>query len=215
MKKPAVFLLSILTSLTLLTGCGTSASSSSTASSSSSSSSSASASSAVDISAIKTIGDIEANRTGDTYQRAAYDNKYVYVFELNGTTYRATAPLSQEQFDEIMDIDILADDHEEKTNALIADIPIEKMENLSERIPSQEELNKYVGKTGGDLLSQEWTSSGYNLETMEFFMEDDTFRYVVTFEGSLKADDSFDEYEAIRPLIIKEIRYDGIGSNAA
>ncbi len=209
MRKTVLFLLSVLTALTMMTGCG------SDASSAEPQPAAPSAASVQDTLSIHTIGDINAKKTGSFYERTAYDNKYVYVFEMDGVYYRATAALSGDVYQKLMALDVMDENYLNQCDEILASLPVEKLENLSEMIPSETELDQYVGKTGEDLINEGWYCIGHNLETMEFTMEDNTFRYTVVFDGTLEDSGNFDEYQAIRPLVIKSVKFAGIGDNAA
>ena len=89
---------------------------------------------------------------------------------------------------------------------------IDKLENLSDTVIPQEELDKLVGKTGEELINDGWNAGmGYNLETMEFYLNKGAFEYTVVFDGKLENSDDFDEEEAIKPLVVKSVTLNGIG----
>ena len=186
MKKISLFLALVL-ALSLLAGCGQSGGESA-------SDTPEAAAGTSDIDSLKTIGDVLALEGAEFRQSAAYDNVFIYVFDLDGTIYRVFAPMSDDVFTAIMDLEI------------------DRCENLSEQIPPQEELDKLVGKTGADLLDDGWSCSGYMLDTMEFWMDYGLFEYKVAFDGSLEMSDDFDEYEAIRPLTVKSVEYSDLGN---
>ena len=82
-------------------------------------------------------------------------------------------------------------------------------------IPPQEELDKYVGKTGQDLLDDGWTEGyGYNLDDMVFWLYKGPFAYDVVFESDQKYEntDDFDVWKTIAPLKIKSVTYKGLGN---
>ena len=164
---------------------------------------------------LETIGDAMNVASAEVYQAATYEDVHIYVFEYEGTIYRVFAPVTEEIFQAIMDIDYDDPDKDEKENALVSPLVIEKRENISEKIPSQEELDEWKGKTGEDLLNDEWEIYGYNLDTMEFYMNHQLFSYIVTFDGELELTDDFDEYEAVKPLKILSVTYEGLGDAAS
>lgn len=161
---------------------------------------------------LKTIGDIIDLKIEDK-QSACFDKYYVYAFNLNGTYYRAISNLSDDEVKAINDLDILADDYNKKLETLTKPLKIDKMENLSEQIMSKEEMDKWVGKTGKDLLEAGWYSSGHNLETMEFWMGYGPFVYTVVLDGEVAESDyeDFDDEEDIKDMKIKSVEYDSIG----
>ena len=203
MKKISLFLALVL-ALSLLAGCGQSGGESA-------SDTPEAAAGTSDIDSLKTIGDVLALEGAEFRQSAAYDNVFIYVFDLDGTIYRVFAPMSDDVFTAIMDLEY-DEDHDAKFNELVSPLEIDRCENLSEQIPPQEELDKLVGKTGADLLDDGWSCSGYMLDTMEFWMDYGMFEYTVAFDGSLEMSDDFDEYEAIRPLTVKSVVYSDLGN---
>ncbi len=166
---------------------------------------------AYDITTLKTIGDAAAANTTEAWQSTAYEDTYVYVFGIDGTFYRVTADMPEETYDAIMELDYMDEDYDEKYDALVYPLEINKYENLTEMMPTQSELDKLVGKTGADLIADGWYCMGYFLEDMEFYMNKDPFAYIVTFDGQLEDSEDFDEYEAIVPLKIKNVEFFGLG----
>ena len=208
MKKTISLMLAVMSALILSAGCG--------AASSPEESPTAFAASKTDMDSIQTIVDIAEKRTGDFYERAVYDDRYVCVFEQDGIYYRATAALPSDTFDAMMDLDFADENYEQKYEALVGGLKIDQMENLSEKIPSQEELSsRYAGKTGEELLNLGWTITGYDIDEMVFFLEDDLFRYDVVFDGKPEKKEGFNEYEEIRPLTVRSITWSGISLSAA
>ena len=145
MKKK---LIAVLTAGLLLSGCGSSAGTQGTGPESGTP---AAASSGADPASFKTMGDIYAANPEER-ERGFMDTDYCYVFELDGTVYRARGTLTEEQRDALFDLQYDDPDYEEKYREISGPIAIEQFDNLTEMIPPQEELDKYVGKTGQNLL---------------------------------------------------------------
>lgn len=166
----------------------------------------------VSVDSLKTMGDIIALNIEEK-QTAAYEGYYVYAFNLNDTYYRAISTISKDTFDKILDLDASDKKYDEQLSAIIAPIKIEKMENLTENIPSQDELDKYIGKTCGELLDSGWSDSGYNLNDQEFWMDYECYNYTVVFDGTVEPEDTedFDAYEKAKDLKVKSIKYNSIG----
>lgn len=160
------------------------------------------------IDGFRTIGDARAVADTENYQTATYDDVFVYVFRYDGTDYRVTAPIPEETRTVLDGLDLFEPDYNEKNNAALDPLVIETRENVTAMIPSKEELDSLIGKTGADLLDDGWYSMGYNVDEMSFFLAHDMFQYTVVFNGKLQYTDDFDEYEAIRPLTIKSVTYD-------
>ena len=89
---------------------------------------------------------------------------------------------------------------------------METMENLSNEIIPQEELDKLVGKTGEELFNDGWTDgSGYNLEDMEFWLNKGAFEYTVVFDGKVENYDEFDTEEGVKAFTVKSVKFNGLG----
>ncbi len=156
---------------------------------------------------IKTMKDVFAY---DSVSNGSMDNVYAYVFEADGITYRAIAEMPDDVTEAYYALDVSDEKYDEKAKEMLGSLEVTKLENLTEMIPPQEELDKLVGKTGQDLLDDGWTFWSWDLESMEFGMYKGPFAYTVIFEGTLKNTDDFDEAEA-GALTVNAISYDGIG----
>ena len=166
-----------------------------------------------DVKDAKTFADILAlpsNESGST------DKYLFYTFQLNGIDYRAVSFIDQETADALFELDFDDPDHDKKYFEIVAPLTIDQMDNLTEMIPSKEEINAYVGKTGEDLLNEGWTYQWYNLDSMEFGMQHGLFTYNIQFDGKYEGNiDDFNEEEDIKPFVIKSIEYSGLGNTSA
>ena len=109
------------------------------------------------------------------------------------------------------------EDKDQKVRDLVSPLEVARLENLTEQIPSQEELDKLVGKTGQDLFDDGWDYYYYNLDEMEAGLNHGPFAYIVKFayEGEpMVNSDDFDFYEAFKDLPVTSVTYDGIGDAA-
>ena len=141
----------------------------------------------------------------------AYDGKYVYAFEQDGDYYQAVADMSQEAFDEVMSLDYMDKQYADKLKALISPLSVISIRNLSESEPTEEELASLVGKTGEELFSEGWSNSGWDLDSMTFFMNHGAYSYNMVMEGEVtKGIGEFEEQD-IKPLVVKSVTYEGIG----
>ena len=149
------------------------------------------------------------------YESATTNDYYVYVFEQKGIMYRAVCDIDSSVQDRIFELDFDDPDYTEKYNAIIAPLEISRMDNLTEMIPGQEELDAFVGKTLGDLLDEGWSYSGYNLEDKEFNMNRGLFSYIVGYEGTPAGGPEELEEGMIRPLVVTSVTYDRLGNGTA
>lgn len=164
------------------------------------------------IEAIKTVGDTLALDSPE-YQSAAYENAFVCVFLLDGVYYRAVAPLSAETAAEIWALDY-DESYDARRRELVSPLQIERVENLSNLIPTQAELDELVGRTGAELLDEGWQSYGYKLDTMEFYLTKGPFKYTVVFDGEPEPGEDFDAYETLGPLMVSSVTFSGLGDAA-
>ena len=168
------------------------------------------------IESFKTIGDVLA-ATGDSgeTQTATTEKYHVRVFKIDNTYYRVIAEAPADVSQAIFDLDYADPDHDKKLDELSSPLKIIKYENLSDMIPTQAELDKYVGKTAQDLFDDEWYSGGWNLEDMVFYMDKAPFAYEVVLEGLDSPDvENFDE-EDMGPLVVKSVTFSGLGDATA
>ena len=162
----------------------------------------------VDLDAVKTLGellglpDVGSSLTGTTY---------VYAFEQDGNTYRAICDVTEETAQAIFDLDFDDPDYDKKLNELIAPLPVKVIENLTENLPTQQEADQYVGKTGQELIDAGWTVHFYNLDELRFGMTYGIYSYDIIFEGTIKDPENFNEDTDMGGLTVKTITCDGIG----
>ena len=164
----------------------------------------------IDLDSLKTMGDAFALEA-ENDQFGSDDQHFVYVFEIGGTAYRVIADMTKEVQKEMDKLDASKEDFNDKTKEAAASLEISKRENLTEMIPSQEELDKFAGKTGQDLLDDGWTVSGWDIDENTFTMNKGPFAYTVVIDSKLKESDDFDGDEEIKKLKIKKIKYSDIG----
>ena len=162
------------------------------------------------IESLATIGDAMALEGAEFRQSSGQDNRFTYVFGLEGTYYRVMAPMTDEEFQAFMDLEFDDPDYDAKLEKVIGPLKIDMWENLNDMIPPQEELDQWVGKTGQELFDAGWTNSGWNLDDMEFWMDYGPFMYTVVMDGTVENVEDFDE-EDIAPLVVKSVTYNDLG----
>ena len=212
MKKIIILVCVITAAIFMLTACKKTepVQNGSSASSENAGSTAASVSSgSFDPSAVKTMGDI--------LPYEAYSEKqFVYVFEADGVYYRAKAALTKEAADMVWGEEY-DEERDQKVRELISKLEIDSIENLSEQVPTQEELDKLIGKTGQELFDDGWTDFGYDLSEMNANMYHGDFAYIVHFEyegEQMVNTDDFDFYEAFKDLKVGSVKFDGLGNAA-
>ena len=119
--------------------------------------------------------------------------------------------LSNDYMDKIEKLDVTHDDYNVEMEKLVAPLKIGKAEDLSEQMLSPEEINALTGKTGEELLNDGWTITGYDLDQTMFLMTKDVFEYRVYFEGAVENSEGFNENEAVKALVVREVQLEGFG----
>ena len=214
MKRLFVLLLTVMLAAFMVTACGQSGGSGEDASSDSAADSS-SAAADFDPSSVKTMGDFIAYAVDDNYQEAYTETQYVFAFDFGGTYYRAVADLPEDVSKALWEIEFDDADKDQKVRDLVAPLELASLENLSEGIPSQEELDKLVGKKGQELFDDGWSYNYYNLEEMEAGLDKGPYSYVVAFDydgEQMENTDDFDFYEEFKDLTVKSITCEGVGN---
>ena len=102
-------------------------------------------------------------------------------------------------------------EYNQKEKDLISPLPVKTIENLTENIPSQEEADQYIGKTGQELLDDGWTLWYSNTQDMEFGMNHGVYGYTIIFEGEVPDPENFNEETDMAGLTVKSITCDGVG----
>lgn len=168
---------------------------------------------ALDIDSFKTIGDLIAVESENT-QWGTSDNTLVYAFSMGDQYYRFKANMTQEEKDALFNVDYSNEDYQKLENDIISPLEIVERENMTDRILSQEELDKLVGKTGKELADAGWNEGyGFNASELEFWLDYGPFCYAVKFEGELSgsAEDVVDVMEAIQDLTVKSASFLSMG----
>lgn len=171
--------------------------------------------SSVNLASLKTMGDM-MDLEGEGQTSTWDGSHYVYVIYVDGAPIRAVADSTPEIDSQIGELDFLADDYDEQLRGIIGELPLSSVEDLSDGIPPQKELDAFVGKTGKDLLDAGFTyvylgAYGEDTEAVADF-DQGLYRYSVTFNESV-AEDSEDA-AAIEGLTVKSIEFSELSDMA-
>lgn len=144
---------------------------------------------------------------------SAFNERYfAYAFEVNGTVYRAEADMEPFIEERLSELSITDDNYDKDMRQIAGPLEIKRIVNVSEKTPTQDELNALVGKTGSELLDDGFTVNGWNLKNMVFWMTKEEFTYELVFDGELELEDTDDFIDDdIADLRVKSVRLDGIG----
>ncbi|MBR0372954.1 MAG: hypothetical protein IJH91_00290 [Mogibacterium sp.] len=206
MKRVVSLLLVLMMAVFALAGCGGGGSDSGDGGSGGDSSE------PVSVDSLKTMGDILALELEES-QWAVYNGKVVYAFKLGDGYYRATGTISEEDAQAFYDIDFSDEDYEAQQEAILGPIAIDNMEDLSDQILTQDEMDALVGKTGQELQDAGWTFSGHDLEEMVFWMNYGPFMYSVYFDGEVAEADyeTFEDEAGTKDLTVTKVEFNMLG----
>ena len=204
MNKKLAFVLVLILSMALLASCGGSGDTSV----------GGSEGDTFDPANVKTLGDVIYLENEQFAQWAYTDDSFVYAFDHDGIAYRAIADLPEDVENAISELEYDDPDRDAKINELIAPLEIRTFENLTDGMPTQEELDELIGKTGGELFEDDWTYWFYDVEGVKAGLYHDVYSFMVEFDYDgepMENTDDFDFYEEFKDLTIKSITCDGIG----
>ena len=163
------------------------------------------ASSSVDLTQWKTLGDIwEYEFWGSVVE----EGTYIRAFKAEDGYYRVETDVPQDVAEKLDAIDFFDKTMEEQEKALMKDLPIKTIINLSEVLLSQSDLDALAGKTGQELLDMGFVpqgSKGFSTQEQLSWatLEKGPFVYEVTFQEYVDVDDDPNIAAVIRPLTVK------------
>lgn len=163
----------------------------------------------VDLDSVKTIGELLGK---PIYGTSATEDKYVLGFEQDRMIYRAVAEMPADVSEALFGLDWEDPNRDEKERELISPLKVISIDNLTEGIPSQEELDKLVGKTGAELFEDGWYNSGWSLYDMEnptFYMSKGPYSYNIIMTGDIQDPENFED-EDINSLVVRSVTFDYI-----
>ena len=187
MKKILSLILACLMLIVALTGCGN-------------------AKPAVtDVSSVKTIGDALKLANAENVERSLYSHYYIYAVTIGGTTYRFVADMDEKTSDALFNLDWEDPDHDAKEEELASPLKIIRIDNVTEGIPSQAELDQMAGKTIEALIGDDWSYNGYDLNEKEIYMAKGGYNCAFTFEGEVESEEP--EAEELFTLTVKSVKF--------
>lgn len=165
----------------------------------------------ISLEGLKTIGDL-ISLEAEWTETSLYQDMglLVYGFSKNGGIYQARASFDDAFYQAYEDLDMMDDHYEDDYTALVSPLEITEIIDLTDRIPSQEEMDTVIGKTGEELFEEGWYNSGWNLDTMEFYMVKGLFTCKMVMEGETGDYDEFDE-DDLAGLVVKSVSFEGPG----
>ena len=140
------------------------------------------------------------------------DSSWAGLFVKDDSYYKVTASMSKAQFEALQGLDIFADDYEQQMRSLLESLTVNSCEDVTGKIPTQKDMEKWVGKTIGDAegAGLERNGSGFNGENAEFVLSDGVILLDMTVAGTF-TDAQYDALtdEDIAKLVITEVAFEG------
>ena len=135
---------------------------------------------------------------------------YACVFEKDGEFYRAVAELPADVSEALWALDFFDENYDSLVRETVAPLDIMRLDNLTEMIPSQEELDTLVGRNLQELVDEGWYYWYWNMDEKELGMYYGPFSYRITFDGTPEDPENFDATQSAA-LTVRSVEYDGIG----
>ena len=146
-------------------------------------------------------------------QTSYCDGVWKAMFSKEGSvfdSYLVELKMDQETFDKLFEIDIFEEEGEKQFKDIVTYLPDCTISSLKDEIPSEDEFDKYIGKTILDLENDGYERSGniYSEDGCIFFADGDKYSLNVRVDENITFE-TMDDYSEndIRELIIKEIEF--------
>ena len=154
-----------------------------------------------------TLGDVFAYDISDS---SFSEYLYACVFEKDGVTYRAIAQMPADVSEAVWALDFFDENYDSLVREAVAPLSIMQLDNLTELIPSQEELDTLVGRNVQELVDEGWYYWYWNMDEKELGMYYGPFSYLITFDGTPEDPENFDATQS-GALTVRSVKYNGIG----
>lgn len=175
-----------------------------------------SAQAAIDPSSWKTLGDALSVQT-ESMSAGWDDNYYVTVFRAGDSVVRVVAKMTPEASEKIDAMDWTRDDIDQQLIEAAGALELVSAEDITDQVLTQEELDKFVGKTGQDLVDAGWTFANYFMyggeETAATF-ENGSLAYSFTFDVTTPEDATEDEGASVMGATITQAEFQGPADSA-
>lgn len=166
---------------------------------------------AMDLDSIKTLGDyfkLEKDDGGFGYN----NEYYIAVFKIGENTYRVAAKLTESVYNKMEEVDFFDEKRDEKFETILKDVEVFLVEDLEKYVPTDAELDALKGKTGQELLDEDFYECGYNFwDEQYFYMTQGMIEYKIYFneQVTLADGEDLDVEETIKNMTVKKAEFFG------
>ena len=176
----------------------------------------ASQTASVDPSTWETLGDALANQTES--MASGWNGDYlVSVFKAGDSYVRVVAKLDADTYAKVDAVDWTASDVADQLSKAAGSAKLVSADDITNEVISQEDLDKFAGKTGKDLIADGWTFENYYMyggDQTGALMAKDHFAYNVTFDVSTPDSAIEDNGASIMDATISEMSLSGAAESA-
>ena len=173
-----------------------------------------------DLPTFERVADVLAVIPDSDMRRMVTPTYFVCAFSYReGVTLRVVADIPAEIDEKIQALDFSDDYREIQERELIAPLPVKSVERIDNLIPTQEELDQYIGKTLLEVLFSGFERSGYSIgdESIFLYMTKGISEFAIELDGmieeSVYSADDFDEDQLLElayAFPVKSITVDGL-----
>ncbi|MBR0414479.1 MAG: hypothetical protein IJI67_05380 [Clostridia bacterium] len=153
----------------------------------------------------KTISDAVNCKEATYNQWAQVNDIFFYVFDLGAATYRVRADYAGDIPDDFFNKDFSTEEGKAAIDQLVGSLAITKAENLTANMPKQEDVDKFVGKKGQEMLDAGWKTSGIDFENNVVFMSNGIYGCDAAVEEKLEETEDYDEEALFKDATIKSV----------
>ncbi len=141
------------------------------------------------------------------------ENNLFVIGEKDDRHYQFSSAVGQDLIDQIDSLDFFADDYQDRVYDLIGNLEIEDCIDFTDELISEQQLEGYIGKQIGDLLSDGFEVKGYS------FFEDDNIvladKDQMTYEFDVILPENFDpegefEFDAFNSFVIEDASFSDV-----
>ncbi len=163
---------------------------------------------------LKTIGDAFKLKTEKNYP-ATLGNHYIYGIKTKTAVIRIVADMPEDVLKKYNDVDFFDKERDKKQNDIVKDLEITRLDDYTKEIPSQQELDKLIGKKGSDLAKEGYNSTGYGIsgDSAVFSYSKGHISFDVEFNEKVNKTENFDAEKATKDLTVKSISYTGLAQS--
>lgn len=159
----------------------------------------------------KTFGEIiDRKEEGEILDYTIMNGELLMFDEVNGRQLQFSSVLDDETLEAFNNLDYGDEEYDAKANALLMDIEIEDCVDYTEILPTQDELDSYIGRQVLDLVEDgfEVTGYGFSEDKNVIFLDKNMMSYTakVQLSEDFEVDSEF-EYDAFYDFIVEGIQF--------